>query len=174
MVIRNVCWHTDREPLSNFDASFSAECIYRVTLDGISVKIVEEKLDTPLRKLYPLDVDSDIREASFSAVAEINGAIAGLATAKYENWNKRVTLTGVYVLPGNRNTGVGRALVDAVLEYTKTTPARCLWLETQNVNFPAIQFYTKLGFQFCGFDTTLYDSTDASPSEVAFYFCRFI
>jgi hypothetical protein len=49
-----------------------------------------------------------------------------------------------------------------------------LWLETQNVNFPAIQFYTKLGFQFCGFDTTLYNNSETNLNEVAFYFFRFI
>lgn len=174
MVIRNVCWHTDREQLSNFDASFSTECIYRVVLNGISAEILEEKLDAPLRKIYPLDVESDICEANFSVVAEINKAIVGFATAKYENWNKRVVLTGIYVLPSSKNKGVGRALVDAVLDYTKSTPARCLWLETQNVNFPAIAFYTKLGFRFCGFDTTLYDNAETSSSEVAFYFCRSI
>jgi ribosomal protein S18 acetylase RimI-like enzyme len=174
MIIRNVCWHTDREQLSNFDASFSTESIYRVLLNGISAEILEEKLDTPIRKIYPLDIESDISEANFSAIAEINGVIVGFATAKYENWNKRVILTGVYVLPGSKNKGIGKALVDAVLDYTKTTPARCLWLETQNINFPAIQFYTRLGFRFCGFDTTLYDEAETSLNEVAFYFCRFI
>lgn len=46
-------------------------------------------------------------------------------------------------------------------------------VETQNVDFPAIQFYLKAGFHFCGFDTTLPNS-DAIPSEIAFYFCRFL
>ncbi|HEX8235929.1 MAG TPA: GNAT family N-acetyltransferase [Abditibacteriaceae bacterium] len=174
MVIRNTCWHTDREQLSNFDASFSTEFVYRVVLNGISAEILEEKLDAPLQKIFPLDVESDISGANFSVVAEINRVIVGFATAKYENWNKRVVLTGVYVLPNSKSKGIGKALMDAVLDYAKTTPARCLWLETQNVNSPAIAFYTKLGFQFCGFDTTLYDDTETSLNEVAFYFCRFI
>ena len=174
MVIRNVCWHTDREQLSNFDASFSTEYIYRVVLNGISAEIMEEQLEAPLQKVCPLDAESDIREATFSAVAEVNGVIVGLTTAKYENWNNRVILTGIYVLPSSKSKGVGRALIDAVLNYAKTTPARCLWLETQNVNFPAIAFYMKLGFQFCGFDTTLYDNAETSLGEVAFYFCHSI
>jgi GNAT superfamily N-acetyltransferase len=174
MVIRNVCWHTDREQLYNFDASFSTKYIYRVVLNGISAEIIEEKLEVPLRKIYPLDVESDIREATFSAVAEVDRVIVGLTTTKYENWNNRVILTGIYVLPSSKSKGIGKALIDAILNYAKTTPARCLWLETQNVNFPAIAFYTKLGFQFCGFDTTLYSDTETSSNEVAFYFCRFV
>lgn len=175
MVIRNISWRTDGKQLSNFDASFSTENIYRVVLNGISIEILKEKLEFPLRKTYPLDdVESDINEADFSVVAEINEVIVGFATAKYESWNKRVVLTGIYVLPDNKNYGIGKSLVNAVLGYTKTTPARCLWLETQNINFPAIQFYTKLGFEFCGFDTTLYDNTNTHLNEIAFYFCRFI
>lgn len=172
MIIRPLAWPTDSEQLTNFDASFSTEYIYRVILNGISAEILETKLDAPLRKIYPLDVESDIRAATFSVVAEINAVIAGFATAKYEHWNKRVVLTGIYVLLSSKHKGVGRALLNAVLDYTKTTPARCLWLETQNVNFPAIQFYTKLGFQFCGFDTTLYDNAETNLNEVAFYFCH--
>lgn len=38
----------------------------------------------------------------------------------------------------------------------QVTAARCLWLETQNVNYPAVQFYLRLGFELCGLDQTLY------------------
>jgi len=175
MVIRATSWPADKEQLINFDASFSTEYIYRVLLNGLSVEILEEKLPTPLRKTYPLDaIESDLRDADFSIVAEINGVIAGFAIARHENWNRRVALTGLYVLPDSKRQGVGQALVEAVWDYTKTTRARCLWLETQNVNFPAIAFYTKLGFQFCGFDTTLYDDAQVNSNEIAFYFCRFL
>ena len=42
----------DGERLSNFDASFSTEYIYRVAVDKMSVEIVEEKLDVSLQKTY--------------------------------------------------------------------------------------------------------------------------
>jgi ribosomal protein S18 acetylase RimI-like enzyme len=174
MIIRKACWSTDREQLCNFDASFSTEHIYSVTLSGVSVGIVEEKLDAPLFKTYLLDIEKDIREGTFSAVVEIDGVIVGFASAVYVEWNKRVVLSGIYVLPASKGKGVGRLLVDAVIDYTKSTPARCVWVETQNVNFPAIQFYMKLGFKFCGFDATMYDDSESNLNEVAFYFCRAI
>jgi ribosomal protein S18 acetylase RimI-like enzyme len=48
-------------------------------------------------------------------------------------------------------------------------PARCLWLETQNVNGPAIALYLRQGFRLGGFDDTLYDPA-VDPDEVALLF----
>ena len=47
-----------------------------------------------------------------------------------------------------------------------------VWLETQNVNYPAIHFYRRCGFEFCGFDETLYDPTILAQEEVALFFAR--
>jgi ribosomal protein S18 acetylase RimI-like enzyme len=42
-------------------------------------------------------------------------------------------------------------------ERARREPATgCLWLETQNVNYPAVQFYRRMGFRLCGLDETLY------------------
>lgn len=173
MIIREICWQTDGERLSNFDASFSTEYIYRIVVSGMSVEIIEAKLDVPFRKTYQLDcVKNDVEASDYSVAAEIEGFITGFATVKYEAWNKRAVLTGIYVAPESRGKGVGRALIDSVINYAKTTPARCLWLETQNINYPAIRFYIKMGFRFCGFDKSLYNPVEVSSDETAFYFYK--
>jgi ribosomal protein S18 acetylase RimI-like enzyme len=45
---------------------------------------------------------------------------------------------------------------------------RCLWLETENVNYPAIGFYRRAGFRLCGLDDILYRPGDPGllPGEV--------
>jgi len=42
------------------------------------------------------------------------------------------------------------------------------------VNYPAIQFYRRLGFRLCGLDETLYRPDDSAsvPGEVALFFAR--
>lgn len=173
MIIREICWQTDGEHLSDFDASFATEYIYRVVISGMSVEITESKLDIPFQKIYQLDcVKNDVEASDFSVAAEIDGLIVGFATVKSEEWNKRAVLTGIYVAPESKGKGVGRALIDSVINYARTTPARCLWLETQNVNYPAIQFYIKMGFRFCGFDKSLYNPVEVSFDETAFYFYK--
>lgn len=44
--------------------------------------------------------------------------------------------------------------------------SRCVWVETQTVNYGAVQFYRSMGFEWCGFDTSLYDPSDAGVDEV--------
>jgi hypothetical protein len=42
------------------------------------------------------------------------------------------------------------------------------------VNYPAVHFYLRMGFQLCGLDETLYRPSDPGllPGEVALYFAR--
>ena len=124
---------------------------------------------------YPFDlIKKDIDEADYTVVAEIDEIIAGFATVKYKEWNNRAVLTGIFVLPESKGKGVGRALIKAAINFAKTKSARCLWAETQNINHPAIQFYRRNGFEFCGFDNALYNPADISTDETAFYFCKII
>ncbi len=175
MIIREICRQTDSKRLSDFDASFSTEYIYRVAVDKMSVEIVEEKLDVPFQKTYQFDlINKDIDEADYAVIAEIDEIIAGFAIVKYEEWNNRAVLTGIFVTPESKGKGVGRALVKAAINFARTKSARCLWAETQNVNYPAIQFYRKIGFEFCGFDSALYNPADVSSDETAFYFCKIL
>ncbi len=175
MIIREMQREIDGERLADFDASFSTEYIYRAAVDKMSVEIVEEKLDVPFQKIYPFDlIRKDIDEADYAVVAEIDEIIAGFATVKYEEWNNRACLTGIFVAADSKGKGVGRALVAAAINFATTKSARCLWAETQNVNRPAIQFYRKIGFEFCGFDGALYNPADVSSGETAFYFRKLL
>jgi ribosomal protein S18 acetylase RimI-like enzyme len=47
------------------------------------------------------------------------------------------------------------------------------WLETSNVNLPAVRAYERLGFRLCGLDTSLYEGTPAE-GEVALFLCRLL
>ena len=56
--------------------------------------------------------------------------------------------------------------------FARSAGARCLWVETQNVNYPAIQFYRQVGFQLCGLDESLYDPEGPGRNEIALFFAR--
>ena len=166
---------TDCKQLAGFDASFSTERVYRVAIDKMSVTIIDEKLDVPFRKIYSfVSIKKDIDEADYAVIAEINEIIAGFATVKYKEWNNRAILTGIFVAKESKGKGVGRALIEAAINFAKTKSARCLFVETQNVNYPAIQFYRKNNFEFCGFDSALYNPAAVSANETAFYFCKIL
>jgi ribosomal protein S18 acetylase RimI-like enzyme len=65
--------------------------------------------------------------------------------------------------------GVGRQLVEAALAYARSRAARCLWLETTNLNYPATQFYRRAGFRLCGWDESLYDPAGPTCGEIALF-----
>ena len=172
-VFRAVDLSRDRERLLNFDASFTTDRIYTVQVNEMQIEIAEKGLDAPLHKRYPMvHVVSELMSASFagtSLVAETGGAIAGFSVMKFEAWNSRAHLAHLYVAPAFQGGGLGRSFIEKAVAFGRESSARCLWLETQNVNYPAIQFYTKMGFRLCGFDNTLYEPADPR-GEAALYF----
>jgi ribosomal protein S18 acetylase RimI-like enzyme len=173
MIIRRWQPEVDHERLSGFEASYSSDHCYQVVIKGMSVELVKAQLARPLTKVYsPESIKESIAGADLALVAEIGHRLGGLATVKYEAWNNRANLTGIYVAPENKGKGVGRALVAAVMIEVQEKRARCLFVETQNVNYPAIRFYRKMNFEFCGFDTSLYNPDQVSANETAFYFCH--
>jgi ribosomal protein S18 acetylase RimI-like enzyme len=173
MKLREISGPPGRERLAGFDASYSTEYIFRVSIRDMDVGIREEKLPARLYKKYELkDIEESVADADSTVLAEIEGEIAGLAAFKYHDWNKRAEIKGIYVRPELKGRGVGAALITRGVDYAKTKGARGLWLETQNINYPAIRFYMKSGFQFCGFDASLYEPAAVMPGEIALYFIR--
>jgi ribosomal protein S18 acetylase RimI-like enzyme len=118
------------------------------------------------------DIEESVAEADSTVLAEIEGELEGFASFKYHDWNKRAEIKGIYVRPEFKGRGVGTALITSGMEYAKRNGARGLWLETQNINYPAIRFYMKSGFRFCGFDASLYEPAGVMPGEIALYFFR--
>ena len=148
--------------------------IYRPLREEWTFRLIEEPVNPPLRKQYDFrPADEDERGSwDYTVLAEKEGTLAGAAAAEYAAWNRRVTIHHLYVQPPYRRLGVGTQMLDALDTFAQSVGARCLWLETQNVNYPAIQFYRRSGFQFCGFDASLYYPESLAHEEVALFFSR--
>jgi ribosomal protein S18 acetylase RimI-like enzyme len=176
LTIRPARWPDDAPALAALDTSFVTAQLFRLVREEFSARLVEEDLSPPLRKVYPFDpADPAERSAwDWTAVAEDGGGLAGFAAAQYTAWNRRVILWHLYVAPSFRRWGVGTALLTALKQFAQSAGARCVWLETQNVNYPAIQFYCRAGFRFCGFDETLYDPAGQERQEIALFFARMV
>ena len=129
-------------------------------------------METPvipaLHKHYGLAELGDLPGHDYVVVAEIDQIAVGVAALDVENWNWRAILRHIYIDAACRGQGIGRILIDDVLREARTRRARCLWLETQNTNYAAIQFYQRLGFQCCGLDTTLYDPQEVPATAIGF------
>ncbi len=117
------------------------------------------------------DIEESVSNSDQTFIADAEDKMIGFAAVGFENWNSRAVLRGIYVLPEYKGRGLGATLLKEAISYANGLQARCLWLETQNVNFPAISFYLRSGFRFCGFDNSLYDPEKVLGDEIALYFC---
>jgi GNAT superfamily N-acetyltransferase len=172
VLIRPLRWPDDLAALEALDTSFTTDRVYRLRRGLLAFELVEEAVDPPIHKTYPL-LHSDfqrLREMEHVVVAEAEGALVGLAAAAFSAWNRRVQVEDFYVAPPVRGRGIGRGLMDSVVAYARRAGARCVWLETQTINYPAVQFYQHLGFRLCGLDEQLYDAATLDSKEIALFF----
>ena len=173
-ITRPAQWPQDVPALSVLDTSFVTDRIYRLTLDGLSFGLEEDALAPPLHKSYPFDPTDREEQGNWdhAVVAEAEERLIGFAAAQYMAWNRRTVIWHLYVAPDYRGRGVGTRLLDTVDTFARRVGARCLWLETQNVNVPAVRFYLRSGFMLCGLDTSLYDPEGPAGGEVALFLER--
>lgn len=170
--IRPVRWPDDEPQLQTIDTSFTTPRVYRVRRDALSFSLVAETVDPPIRKSYGslLAYAEQLRQMRHVAVAEVGHTLVGAVAADLTTWNRRLQVEHCYVAPQWRGRGVGRALIASVVAFARGIHARCVWLETQNTNYPAVQFYRRLGFRLCGLDERLYDLDTPEGKETALFF----
>ena len=80
-------------------------------------------------------------------VAELNGEIVGVALyfVKYSTWKgKGLYLDDLIVTEKHRGKGIGKLLLDKVIEVARETGAKQLHWQVLDWNTPAIEFYKKL------------------------------
>ena len=59
-------------------------------------------------------------------------------------------LVSMWVAPSHRRSGVGRALVHAILDWARSKDARAVSLMVTSSNDTAVTFYRSIGFSFTG------------------------
>ena len=173
IALRPLRWPDDRASLLALDTSFTTDCVFHLKQTDHGFKLDEVVAEPPIHKSYSLAVGVDaILSYDWVEICEQDHEIAGVAMLTIEAWNRRAVLQHLYVTREARRIGVGNALVTAAMEAARDRNARCVWVETQTVNYGAVRFYESMGFAWCGFDTSLYDPSDAGIGEVALFFSR--
>ena len=173
IAVRPLRWPDDRAALLALDTSFTTDRLFRLERTDNGVTLDEVAAEPPIYKSYSLAGATDVIAGhDWVQVAEYDDGFAGVASMTIETWNRRAVLQHLYVTREARRIGVGRALVTAAMEAAQDRNARCVWVETQTINYGAVRFYRSMGFAWCGFDISLYDPGDAGVDEVALFFSR--
>ncbi|MCB8941293.1 MAG: GNAT family N-acetyltransferase [Ardenticatenaceae bacterium] len=98
-------------------------------------------------------------------VAVADGQLAGVAIAEPQTWNQTLWVWDFHVAPAFQRQGVGRLLMEKLVETAVSHKLRALVCETQSHNVPAIRFYRSLGFKLEGVDLSYYTNEDYEPKQ---------
>jgi len=132
-------------------------------------------LDSPYVKRWEQsDEEEWVRYQQFLGEGYSLGAyegedLVGFALNEPRPWNKTLWVWEFHVAESHRRRGIGRQLMDAVVEKARQAGFRIVSLETQSTNIPAISFYRAVGFEIDALDLSLYTNTDAIDGEVAIF-----
>lgn len=108
----------------------------------------------------------------FSLGAYEENVLVGFIIAEPRKWNRSLWVHEFHVAEAHRNMGIGKQLMEGVVENAKRMNLRTIVCETQNTNVTAIQVYRKLGFRVEGIDISYYTNKDYPDGEVAVFMKR--
>lgn len=108
-------------------------------------------LEFDLSRCVPERYAKGVQEPNeFHFVAEVDGKVVGAATGNILRGNEKegglALLGGIFVHPTHQGRGIGRALLNRVVEYSKEQKCHKITLYTLPVLMPALNLYFKLGF----------------------------
>ncbi len=112
---------------------------------------------------YPRDVQQlvdDWQRNEGFLVAELDGEVAGYIDVIARPWQRTAWIVNLAVDPEHRREGLGKALVLHARQWAREQGLRTLMAEATTKNYPALCFFQKLGFQFCGFNDHYYTNED--------------
>jgi ribosomal protein S18 acetylase RimI-like enzyme len=89
-----------------------------------------------------------------------DGAVRGFLDVSESAWNQVAYINNLAIAPPHRRKGVGTLLMRAALDWARQKKLVTAMLDTSTKDYPAISFYQKHGFTFCGFNDQLYPNHD--------------
>lgn len=98
--------------------------------------------------------------------------MVGIAVTDVSEWNNSAMLWEFHVADTQRGRGVGRQMMNALVERVKARGLEMIVVETSSANLGAIRFYRKLGFEIKSIDLAYYGSDDLERDDVAVFMWR--
>jgi len=106
-------------------------------------------------------------ETSIAYLAVDADSACGIAAGFLDkNDATRAHLISMWVAPRHHRRGIGRELVEKIVDWARLKSARTLMLLVTSSNDPAIRFYQQLGFQMTGRTEPYANDPDLSNLEM--------
>ncbi|MFP8893627.1 GNAT family N-acetyltransferase [Chryseobacterium sp. EZn1] len=137
---------------------------------GGSFEFIIKEKSLPYHKIWEttsedLEELNTIIEQGNSFGAFVNEELAGWIICEQRTWNNSFYIENILVNEKYRRQGIGIKLIKSAIKEARKLNSRVIELETQNTNYPAIQFYRRMGFNITGLNTRFYEN----PEEIALF-----
>jgi len=86
--------------------------------------------------------------------------LIGWIICEQRTWNNSFYIENILIDEKHRRQGIGIMLIKNAIKEARKLNCRVIELETQNTNYPAIQFYRRMGFNITGLNTRLYENSE--------------
>lgn len=159
----------DVEACLLLDPVYQSEHVWRMTIspdgEGRQIHFRKERLPRPVENLYPVD-EMRLRLALpreicyLVAVGKEEPIMLGYLTMRPEPIHQIAVVQDILVSQQFRRRGVGTKLLNVARSWAQEHGAKQLMVETQSINYPAIEFLQNRGLQFCGFNDQYFRNHD--------------
>jgi len=129
---------------------------------AFAFELVEIPVDPPIYKNYReiwdslAKVEARLRSVDGGYVALANGQIAGGILLRVEEWSSVTHIGELIVGRQFRRYGIGSLLLSCAADWARERDCWAIMLETQNINYPAIQFYLRNNLEVWGINQHFY------------------
>ncbi len=112
-------------------------------------ELMETQVDPPVYKNYRAqettldDIEAQVGACEGGFVALANGEVAGSIFLHVEEWRSVAHIQEMIVGRQFRRYGIGSLLLCCASDWARKQKCWAIMLETQNTNYPAIQFYLR-------------------------------
>jgi len=114
-------------------------------------------------------IKSHMDGQSLQLVVEEDRRLMGLLDVQIESWRRVARVWNLLIDEEYRRQGIGTELMKKAKEFAREKDCRAMTVETQTTNWPALNFYLKMGFQICAVDDHFYTNHDLERKEVALF-----
>ncbi|HLZ60016.1 MAG TPA: GNAT family N-acetyltransferase [Ktedonosporobacter sp.] len=137
---------------------------------AFTFELMETQVDPPIYKDYQQyeNALTDIEAIEGGYVALADGEVAGGILLGMEEWRSVALIEELLVGRQFRRYGIGSLLLNCASDWARKRDCWAIVLETQNTNYPAIQFYLRNGLEVWSIDPHFYPPGPVSH-EVAIF-----
>ncbi len=178
----------DAPALHELDYNFETDRIYTLHVQNqlmqdderadihpvFAFELLETQVDPPIYKNLRegeetlAAVEEKLRNVEGGYVALADGKVAGAILLRVEEWRSVTLIQDIIVGHQYRRYGVGSLLLNCAADWARKRDCWAIILETQNINYPAIQFYLRNGLEMWSINQNFYPP-GSSAHEVAIF-----